>query len=152
MRAGTTYQMRVRRAAVALALLLSSMAVAGSAPALNALDDSPLAARGGDHVARVFHHTFDDAVESIQRTGLRPGSYATPTGGLSPLQAQIELALPPNGARNAVLSVDVQGLRSAGYQIPEVTRVSGRFGLPGGGYEMQFPYAVPPEFIRVVQP
>ncbi|MEX1025014.1 MAG: RHS repeat-associated core domain-containing protein [Planctomycetota bacterium] len=100
----------------------------------------------------VFHHTFDEVVESIKRTGLRPGSYATPTGGLRPLQAHIELALPPNGARNAVLSIDVRGLRAAGYKIPEVSRVSGQFGLPGGGYEMQFPYAIPPEFIQVVQP
>ncbi len=113
---------------------------------------SLLAATGADDLARVFHHTFDDALESSQRTGLRPGSYATPTDGLSPLQAHIELALPPNGARNAVLQIDVQGLRSAGYQIPEVTRVRGQFGLPGGGYEMQFPYAIPPEFITVVEP
>jgi len=24
--------------------------------------------------------------------------------------------------------------------------------MPGGGYEMQFPYAIPPEFIKVVTP
>ena len=46
-----------------------------------------------------FHHTTDQAVESIMRSGLRPGSYATPTQGLSPLQAHIELALNPAGGR-----------------------------------------------------
>ena len=66
-----------------------------------------------------FHHTTDQAVESIMRSGLRPGSYATPTQGLSPLQAHIELALnPAGGARNAVLQIDVAGLRTAGYEIP----------------------------------
>ena len=46
---------------------------------------------------------------------------------------------------------DLDGLRSAGYQIPAATRVAGRYGMPGGGYEMQFPYAIPAEFIRVIQ-
>jgi RHS repeat-associated protein len=112
-----------------------------------------IARTAGDDLGRAFHHTFDDVVDSIRGTGLRPGSYATPTDGLSPLQAHIELALDPSrGARNSVLEIDVQGLRAAGYEIPAVNRVSGRFGMAGGGYEMQFPYAVPPEFIRVIQP
>jgi len=95
--------------------------------AANVADD---VASGG---AKAFHHTVDAAVESISRTGLRPGSYATPTGGLSPLQAHIELALnPAGGARNAILQIDLAGLRGAGYQIPSATRVSGQFGMPGG--------------------
>ena len=40
---------------------------------------------------------------------------------------------------------------SSGYEIPSVPRVSGQLGMAGGGFEMQFPYAIPPEFIRVVQ-
>ena len=55
------------------------------------------------------------------------------------------------GARNAVLEIDLAGLRSAGYEIPEVTRVTSAFNMPGGGYEMQFPYEIPPEFIKVIQ-
>jgi hypothetical protein len=82
--------------------------------------------------------------------GLRSGSYATPRV-LSPLQAKIELALPGNLPRNAVLEVDLAGLRGAGYEIPNVTRVTSKAGLPGGGYEMQFPYAIPPEFLKVIQ-
>jgi hypothetical protein len=79
--------------------------------------------------------------------------YATPTAGLSPLQAHIELALDATkGARNAIVEIDLHGLRAAGYEIPSVSRVSSRFGAAGGGFEMQFPYAVPPEFIKVVQP
>ena len=109
----------------------------------------------------VFHCTKGEFVDSISTNGLRPGSYATPNGGLSPLQAQIDLALPPNtGLRDAVMRVDVAGLREAGYEIPAITRVTGTvtgpggrvYTMPGGGYEMQFPYAIPPEFIKVVTP
>lgn len=47
--------------------------------------------------------------------GLRSGSYATPNGELSPLQGQIDLALPPNrGPASAMVRVNVAGLRSAG--------------------------------------
>lgn len=99
-----------------------------------------------------FHHTTSQAVDSIASKGLYPGSYATPTKGLSPLQAHIELALnPAGGARNAVLEIDLAGLRAAGYEIPQVTRVTGAYNMPGGGYEMRFPYEVPPEFIKVIQ-
>jgi hypothetical protein len=70
---------------------------------------------------------------------------------MSPLQAQIDLALPPNrGLPDALLRIDLEGLRKAGFQIPEVTQVGRSFGMPGGGFEMQFPYAIPPEFITVV--
>jgi len=110
-------------------------------------------------VDEVFHYTSSEFVDSISANGLRPGSYATPNGSLSPLQAQIDLALPPNtGLRDAVLRVDVAGLREAGYEIPSITQVTGTvtgpggriYTMPGGGYEMQFPYAIPPEFIKVV--
>ena len=109
--------------------------------------------RAAEGAARAFHHTVDEAVAPIMRTGLRPGSYATPTGNLSPLQAHIELALnPAGGPRNAVLQIDLGGLRAAGYEIPPVTRVTSANRMPGGGWEMRFPYEVPPEFLEVVQP
>jgi hypothetical protein len=98
-----------------------------------------------------YHYTFREAVASIEKNGLRPGSYATPNGALSPLQAQIDLALPPNrGLTNAVLRIDLAGLRKAGYEIPKLTRVGRSFNMPGGGYELRFPYEVPPEYISVV--
>jgi hypothetical protein len=72
---------------------------------------------------------------------------------LSPLQAHIDLALRPNrGLSDALLRIDLNGLRRAGYEIPNPTQVGRSFGMPGGGYEMQFSYPIPPEFIRVVQP
>lgn len=71
----------------------------------------------------------------------------TPTGGLSPCGAQIELALPGNRMRNAVAKIDLEGLRKAGYKIPEPKRVIGRFGRPGGGWEYEFDYDIPARYL-----
>jgi hypothetical protein len=49
-----------------------------------------------------------------------------------------------------VVRIDLAGLRKAGYEIPNVTRVGRSFNMPGGGYELQFPYEVPPEYISAV--
>ncbi len=57
---------------------------------------------------------------------------------------------PAGGARNAVLQIDVAGLRAAGYEIPAVTRVTGANGMAGGGWEMRFPYEIPTEFLKVI--
>jgi hypothetical protein len=89
---------------------------------------------------------------------LEPTRRQTPE--LSPFQAQLELALPPNrGLPEITVRIGVEDLRRAGYAIPEISGVSnvlrgaggGVYTLPGGGYEMQFPYAIPPEFILVVR-
>ena len=98
-----------------------------------------------------FHHTRVEVVESIMTEGLWEGAYATPRGPLRPLQATIELALPGLRAHNAVLEIDLAGLRADGYDIPPVTRIRSFRGRPGGGYEMVFPYEIPPEYIRVIQ-
>lgn len=100
-----------------------------------------------------YHYTSDRAISLIKNEGLRAGSYATPNGKLSPLQAQIDLALPPNrGLPGSLLRIDVSGLRQAGYEIPDITKVQRDYGMPGGGYEMQFPYRIPPQFISVIRP
>lgn len=120
-----------------------------------AIPGASVAAKAGDEA---FHYTSSKWIESITTNGLNKGAYATPNGSLSPLQASLELALPPNRALpDAALRIDLAGLRKAGYEIPTPTRVSstvssgGRtYSMPGGGYEMQFPYAIPPEFIKVV--
>jgi RHS repeat-associated protein len=99
-----------------------------------------------------FHYTTSKAIVSIEREGLRAGSYATPTGTLSPMQAQIDLALSPTGLRDALVRVDLAGLRNAGYEIPPITQVGRSHGMPGGGFEMRFAYRIPPEFISGVRP
>ncbi|MBI5779629.1 MAG: hypothetical protein HZA49_09280 [Planctomycetes bacterium] len=94
--------------------------------------------------SRVFHSTYKSNVSSIMNEGLRSGTYATPTKGLSSSQAQGALKL-SGPLRNTVLEIDVAGLRAAGYEIPRVTRVVG-----GTGYEMKFLYEIPPQFIKEV--
>jgi hypothetical protein len=106
-----------------------------------------------------FHYTSKQWGDAIKREGLRPGTYATPNGSLGGLQAQLELALPPNrAAPNIRIRIDIEGLRKAGYEIPTPSRVSstvrgadGRvYQMPGGGWEMKFPYEIPPEFLEVL--
>jgi hypothetical protein len=100
-----------------------------------------------------FHYTFGKETPSITSDGLRAGSYMTPSGTLSPLQAHIDLALPPNrGLPDALIRVDLAGLRRDGYEIPAITRVGRSYGMPGGGYEMKFPYEIPPWYIKVMKP
>lgn len=77
------------------------------------------------------------------------------------MQAQLELSLNPTRALpDALVRIDLTGLRKAGFDIPEVTRVSnvvrdwrtGRvYSMPDGGWEMQFPDWIPPEFLKVVR-
>ncbi len=102
---------------------------------------------------QVFHYTFNRLLGSIKTNGLKPNAWATPRGTLTPLQAQLDLALPPNrGLPNTVIRIDLSGLRQAGYKIPEVTQVARSYSMPGGGVEMRFPYTIPPRYITVVEP
>lgn len=114
------------------------------------------ATTGAMHEA--FHYTSSRWADNIQQGGLRSGTYATPDGSLSPLQAHLELSLPPTRALPDLrVRVDLQGLRAAGFEIPAVSRVSGTvtgpggrvYQMPGGGHEMRFPYAVPSNFVEV---
>ena len=121
---------------------------------LGLLRGSGVAARGAVRGAdEAFHYTSSRAAASIEQQGLRAGSYATPNGSLSPLQAQLDLALAPNrGVPGSLLRVDLAGMRQAGYEIPGITPVGRSFNMPGGGFEMQFPYPVPSQFISVIRP
>ncbi len=106
----------------------------------------------GAGLSEAFHYTGSQNVASIEANGLRADAYATTTGELSPLQAQIDLALPPNrGLPGGLIRIDLAGLRAAGYEIPEVGQVGRSFNMPGGGYELQFPYSIPSEFLKVIR-
>lgn len=119
---------------------------------------SPTAAAAAGVGDDAYHYTFREYTGSMARGGLWEDTFATPTSGLAPLQAQIELALPPNsGLRNAVIHIDLGAMRAAGYEIPPITRVAssvsagGRvYSMPGGGFEMQFPYRIPAKYLKVV--
>jgi RHS repeat-associated protein len=101
--------------------------------------------------SRAYRHTYSELINDIKQNGLlRNGEgkvFATPTGGLSPFRAQIELALPGNRMRNVVVKIDLDALRKAGYKIPEPKRVTGQFGRPGGGWEYEFDYDIPAKYL-----
>ena len=62
------------------------------------------------------------------------------------------LVLPPNrGLPGSLIRIDLDGLRAAGYDIPNVSQVGRSFNMPGGGLEMEFPYSIPSEFIKVIR-
>ena len=108
--------------------------------------------RGVGTAEEAFHYTFSNYASSIESNGLRPESFATSKGDLSALQAQIDLALPANrGLPDALLRIDLNGLRGAGYEVPKFSPAGRMFNMPGGGMEMQFPYSIPPEFISVIK-
>lgn len=99
-----------------------------------------------------FHYTFERVRPLIEAKGLKPGSYATTTDSLSPLQAHIDLALPPNrGLPGVIFRIDLNGLRAAGYEVPQPTPVGRSYGMPGGGHEMKFPYSIPPQYLKVIK-
>ncbi len=98
----------------------------------------------------VAHYTSGENVASIMGKGLDEGSYATTNGELSPLQAQIDLALPPNrGLPDAIIRINLAGLREAGYDLPPLRQVGRSYGMPGGDTAMQSPYVIPPEFLSL---
>jgi RHS repeat-associated protein len=107
------------------------------------------ALRAGD---KLYHYGFERNASKILSEGLIPGAsgkvYTTPAGNLSPLQAQIDLALAPNrGLPDAVFEIDVQALRDMGIEIPDSSLVGRWYNMPGGGQEVVFPHPIPPEAI-----
>jgi RHS repeat-associated protein len=137
-------------AALGLAAVAIPFAILGGLARTGKVAAEGASARGG--LSEAFHYTRPGNAAAIAEDGLRTGSYATPNGGLSGVQAQIDLALPPNrGLSSSVIRVDLDGLRAAGYEVPEPTLVGRSYGSPGGGYEMQFPYVIPPEFLKVIR-
>jgi len=125
-----------------------------------AATDDPAVEGDEGALTEAFHYTASDFAGSIETNGLRAGTYATPNGALSARQAYLELSMSPEkGLPDLKVRINLAGLRAAGYEIPPVTRVSnvvqgasGRvYSMPGGGYEMRFPYSIPPDFITVQQ-
>lgn len=142
------------------ALLFTAMVLGAGFPtsatgAIYSPWDSPIAARGATAPERLFHYTTTDAAGAIAREGLIPGRsgrvYLTPHGGLSPLQAHIDLALPPNRAANVLFEVDVGAMRRLGIEVPAPTPVGRSYNMPGGGLEVPIDRAIPPELLRRIR-
>jgi hypothetical protein len=79
-------------------------------------------------------------------------TFATPAGNLSPVQAQIELALPANrGYPGALFEIDTARLQQLGIN-PAVgpQRIMSTPNAGGGGIEYIFNQPIPPSAIRQV--
>lgn len=71
---------------------------------------------------------------------------------MSGIQAQIDLALPPNrGVPDALMEIDTKTLRNMGVDVPGSTQVRRDFNMPGGGRETVFDSRIPPEAIKRVK-
>ena len=101
----------------------------------------------------LYHYTSQNAAQSISQQGLKVGrdgfSYLTNKGNLSPLQAQIELALPANRA----LPTSILRINVSGFNPTLIRRVSGNipgYGA-GGGMEFLFNQSIPANLIKVIK-
>jgi len=115
-----------------------------------------LAARGAETLPpKLYHYTRAENVENILQKGLgydRPLTWTTPAGNLSPVQAQIELALPPNrGYPNALFEIDTATLQQLGIN-PAVgpQRIMSTPNAAGGGIEHIFNQPIPLSAIKQV--
>jgi hypothetical protein len=105
--------------------------------------------------SKLYHYTGEGNVGSILENGLGAGgrrTFATPAGNLSPVQAQIELALPPNrGYPGALFEIDTARLQQLGIN-PAVgpQRIMSTPTAGGGGIEYIFNQPIPPSAIRQV--
>ncbi|MFH0342669.1 MAG: RHS repeat-associated core domain-containing protein [Chromatiales bacterium] len=122
------------------------------------------AGRAGERVGdvanipgKLYHYTSSKYADTIVENGLKPGIsskkvFTTPDGTKSGLQAQIDLALPPNrGVPDALLEIDTRTLNQMGVKVPGATPVGRDFNMPGGGQEVTFDTLIPPEAIRRVR-
>ncbi len=110
---------------------------------------------GGQLPANLYHYTGAGNAESILQNGLGAGgrrTFATPAGNLSPVQAQIELALPANrGYPGALFEINTARLQQLGIN-PAVgpQRIMSTPNAGGGGIEFIFNQPIPPSAIRQV--
>jgi hypothetical protein len=119
---------------------------------LNSVDDV-----SASQNSKLFHYTPDASAGNISKTGLNLSSdkfvYTTTKADLSPIQAQIELALKPNrGYPNALFELDVKGLSKAGIKpvVGPKPVTGGNFGA-GGGIEVLFNKPIPPEYLNRIK-
>jgi RHS repeat-associated protein len=110
------------------------------------------AARGG---GKLYHYTGANPAK-IMESGLLPGAsgkvFTTPNGTLSPLQAQLDLALPPNrGLPRHLLEIDMDTLTSMGINVPKGQSITRMFNLPGGGIEVVFTQIIPRNALKIIR-
>ena len=108
---------------------------------------------GDDGGEFVYHYTSSLNVASINQGGLRGNEvFTTPNGSLSPLQAQLDLALPPNrGLPDALFRIDLNQVRQLGIEFSNPQQIGRQFNLPGGGTEVIIYGPIPPSALKQVR-
>ena len=104
--------------------------------------------------AKLYHYTDEETAVKILTSQLGRDEntilYLTPSGGLSPLQAQIQLALPPGRSAAVVFEVPTSALDPS--RIVAIRRVVGNvYGRAGGGVEVLYRGTVPKDVIQRVR-
>lgn len=138
------------------------LGIAADRLGLDALEAAGQAAAGAaDTAANVpatlYHYTSEAGAAGILKKGILPGAsgkiFTTTASDLSPLQAQIELAMSPNrGLPRAMLQIDAAGLEQVGIKpLMGPLRVQPTINAPGGGTEVIFNQQIPPQFIKRVR-
>jgi len=97
-----------------------------------------------ENSSTLYHYTDETSAAAIQESQLGRGGniYLTNNGSLSPLQSQIELALPPGNTGRAVFAVDAGALNPS--NLVRTGRVTGNvFNRAGGGAEFVYNQTVP---------
>lgn len=94
---------------------------------------------GSGNKKSLYHYTNDETADKIMNSqlGISPESevYLTPKGDLTPLQAQIELALPNTNTATTVIEVSSEAINPE--NIVRSGNVTGNvFGKGGGGVEV----------------
>ncbi len=104
---------------------------------------------------KLYHYTSSKYAGAILEGGLRPGQsgfvYATPEGNLSPLQAIVDLALPPNRVPDALFEIDVAKLKQLRIDVPLPNRIGRAYNQPGGKLEIPINGRIPPEALKRIR-
>ncbi|MFN3712212.1 MAG: RHS repeat-associated core domain-containing protein [Alcanivoracaceae bacterium] len=103
--------------------------------------------------SKLYLYTDEATAALIEKSQLGlPGrvTYLTPKGGLTPLQAQIELALPQNNTAGALFEISTKGLNPSKVLLQR--DVTGNvFNRGGGGFEILFDGPIPLEFVTRIK-
>jgi RHS repeat-associated protein len=103
--------------------------------------------------SKLYSYTDEATAGLVEKSQLGlPGrtTYLTPEGKLSPIQAQIELALPQKNTAKALFEVNTKALDPS--KISNIRRVTGNvFNRGGGGTEILYEGTIPLDAIKRIQ-
>jgi len=102
---------------------------------------------------KVYNYTDEATAGLVEKSQLGLSgrtTYLTPEGNLSPIQAQIELALPQKNTAKALFEVNAKALDPS--KISNARRVTGNvFNRGGGGTEMLYEGTIPLDAIKRIK-